>query len=152
MRWAIILFLSTVYFVAGCPADLAGQDIPYVIRTLEYHFYHANIFHLAVNCIAVYSIFNPKWGTHNGRDLLAAFIIASAVYPLTFHPVIGFSNILYATIGMRTPPLNSKWWRTPQTLTFLIVTILMVFIPQFSATTHIFAMTAGVLLAHLRRK
>lgn len=152
MRWVIICFLTLVYIVSGCPAEMAGNDLPYILRACQYHFYHANIFHLAVNCLAAYSIFNNKWESRNWKDILIAYTIATLVYPLTFRPVIGFSNILYATIGMRTPPLSSHWWKTPQTITFLVVTFLMLLIPQFSATTHIFAMAAGIIIAHLRRR
>lgn len=79
------------------------------------------------------------------------FLIAVSVYPLALRPVIGFSNILYATLGLRTPSFKSSWWRKPAVITFLVVTVLMLFIPQFSAVTHIAAFAIGVGLAALHR-
>ena len=73
------------------------------------------------------------------------------VYPLSLRPVIGFSNVLYAVLGLRTPSLKSKWWRQPSVIVFLFVTIALVFVPQFSATTHIAAFALGMAGASLKR-
>lgn len=150
MREILIIILILVYFIAGTPLWLAGTEMPYIIRALSYSFFHANIFHLAVNSLTICLLFKRK---RKGllTDLICAFIIAVIIYPLSLRPVIGFSNVLYAIIGLRTPPLSSNWWKTPQVLTFLIVTIAMAVIPSISATTHIAAFILGILLAYLRR-
>ena len=83
--------------------------------------------------------------------LVAAFAIAVLVYPLSFRPVIGFSNVLYAVLGLRTPSLKSKWWRQPAVIVFLVVTVALVFVPRFSATTHIAAFVLGMAGASLQR-
>ena len=83
--------------------------------------------------------------------MLFPFIIAVLVYPLSIRPVIGFSNILYACLGLRTPPLSSPWWKQSSVIVFLVVTVALVFIPRFSATTHIAAFLLGMVGASLNR-
>lgn len=148
VRIIIILLLVALQAAFGAPEYLLGTE-HYWLRALSYSFFHANWWHLAVNCIAIWSIFVPsrKWITL----LLLAFVIAVLVYPLSFRPVIGFSNVLYAVIGLRTPSLKSRWWKQPPVILFLAITVALVFVPQFSATTHIAAFLLGVLFASVCR-
>ena len=146
-RIIIILVLVFIQAIFGVPDFYYGSISPWICA-VAYSFFHANWFHLSVNCIAVWTIYkrcNPC------RDLFVSFLIAMAVYPLGLRPVIGFSNILYATLGLRTPSLRSSWWRQPAVITFLVVTVLMLFIPQFSAVTHIAAFILGMGCAALHR-
>ena len=140
VRIVLILLLVTLQAVFGIPAFIS--DGPYWQRALLYSFFHANWWHLAVNCLALWTIY--KHPCKPCRDLLFPFIIAVAVYPLSFRPVIGFSNVLYAALGLRTPSLRSRWWKQTPVIVFLIVTLAMVFIPRFSATTHIAAFLLGM--------
>lgn len=145
VRYFLLALLLVLRFV-GIPGFLA--DGPYWQRALLYSFFHANWWHIAVNGLAVwltYKSCKPR------RDLLIPFIIAVAVYPLSFKPVIGFSNVLYATMGMRTPPLNHPWWRQPPVITFLIITVALALVPRFSATTHIAAFLLGMAGAAISR-
>ena len=80
-----------------------------------------------------------------------SFVIGSISYCFALKPVIGFSNILYAMMGLRTPYFRSSWWKQPSVILFLIITLAMVFIPQFSATTHIASYIIGVLVAAIIR-
>lgn len=150
MRAILIIILISVYIIAGTPLWLAGTEIPYAIRALSYSFFHVNIFHLAVNSLSVWLLCKPN---RKGMllELFHAFIIAVIIYPLSLRPVIGFSNVLYAMIGLRTPSLSSNWWKTSPVLTFLVVTIAMAVIPSIAATTHIAAFVSGALLAYFRR-
>lgn len=146
-RIIIISTLILLQAIFGVPDFFYGSASLWLCSA-AYSFFHANWFHLAVNSIAVWTIYkrcNPC------RDLFIPFLIAMAVYPLALHPVIGFSNILYATLGLRTPSLHSRWWRQPAVITFLVITVLMLFIPQFSAVTHIAAFVIGVGCAVLHR-
>ena len=141
----IIVVLAGLQIAFGVPEWLHPDGAPYLVRALSYSFFHGSWWHLAVNAIAIWSIYNPKRHPCKPcRDLLFPFIIAVLVYPLSFRPVIGFSNILYATLGLRTPPLSSPWWKHPSVIVFLIVTVALVFIPRFSATTHIAAFLLGM--------
>ena len=148
VRILLILLLIALQVVFGAPEYLLGTE-HYWIRALSYSFFHANFLHLVINCLAVWSIFVPS--RKCSKLLPVAFFIAILVYPLSFRPVIGFSNVLYAVLGLRTPSLKSKWWKQPTVIVFLVVTVALVFVPQFSATTHIAAFALGMAGASFKR-
>lgn len=148
VRFVLILLLVALQAVFGIPHFLA--DGPYWQRALLYSFFHGNWWHLAVNSLAVWNIFVPSRKCSAGR-LVAAFVIAVLVYPLSLRPVIGFSNVLYAMLGLRTPALKSAWWKQPAVIIFLVITVALVFVPQFSATTHIAAFLCGMACAAVKR-
>ena len=149
MREAIIIVLLAVRLFFGCPEWLSGDGCSPVVKALAYPFFHASIWHLGVNAIAVWTVFRPRKG--NALLLVTASAISFAVYPLSARPMVGISNLIYAAIGLRTPSLRSPWWRTPSVIIFLIVTALMLALPQFSAVTHIAAFAAGCACAAIRR-
>jgi hypothetical protein len=140
VRVILIAVLVLLQAVFGIPGFMS--DGPYWQRAFLYSFFHGNWWHLSVNAIAIWAIY--KYPCKPCRDLVIPFIIAVLVYPLSFRPVIGFSNILYAAIGLRTPSLKSKWWKQSSVIIFLVVTVALVFIPRFSATTHIAAFILGM--------
>lgn len=150
LRYIIIALLVVMQIFHGAPEFLLYPD-RYWCRAASYSFFHASWWHLAINALAIWSIYSPKRCCKPCRDLLFPYLIAVLVYPLSFKPVIGFSNILYAVLGLRTPPLSSAWWKHPSVIIFLVVTVALVFIPQFSATTHISAFVIGVLFAAVHR-
>ena len=146
VRAGVIVLLAALQIAFGVPDFMSGG--PYQCRALLYSFFHANWWHLAANAVAAWGVFAPG---RDNRMLPVAFLIAVAVYPLSFRPVIGFSNVLYAMIGLRTPPLSSPWWTQPAVIVFLAVTAAMVFVPRFSATTHVAAFALGMGAAGARR-
>ena len=146
-RLIIISALVLLQALFGVPEFLSSG--PYWLRAIGYSFFHASWWHLAVNAVAILTIY--KRPCKPCRDLLFPFLFAVLVYPLSFRPVIGFSNVLYACLGLRTPPLSSPWWKQPSVIVFLLVTVAMVFIPRFSATTHIAAFLLGMLGASISR-
>ena len=148
VRLTIIVLLVALQLAFGIPDFMTGG--PYLQRALLYSFFHANWWHIAVNGIAIWTIFNPNRQWKLGQ-IVVAYIIAVIVFPLSFRPVIGFSNVLYAVLGMRTPPLSSPWWKQPAVIAFLVITVAMVFIPRFSATTHISAFVLGMAVASAKR-
>lgn len=148
VRIILILLLVALQAVFGIPEFMA--DGPYWQRALLYSFFHGNWWHLAVNCLAIWTIFSPKRKV-SCLQLVSSYLIAVLVFPMSFRPVIGFSNVLYATLGLRTPSLTSKWWRQPSVILFLIVTVGLVFVPQFSATTHIASFILGMAGASIKR-
>lgn len=149
VRIAIILALVLLQAAFGIPDFMQGG--PYWERAALYSFFHASWWHLAVNSLAAWTIFNPRRRTPPAQ-LATAFLIAVLVYPLSLRPVIGFSNVLYAYLGLRTPALSDRWWRRPEVVTFLAVTVALVLVPRFSATTHIAAFALGMAGAALKRK
>lgn len=148
VRAAIIAVFVLLQAFVGAPDYLLG-DGHYWLRALTYSFFHGSWWHLAVNALAFWSIY--RYPCKPCRDLLLPFVIAVLVYPLSLRPVIGFSNVLYAVLGLRTPSLRSRWWRQPSVITFLVVTVALLFVPRFSATTHIAAFVLGMGLAALGR-
>ena len=152
VRVAVILALALMQALYGAPEWLRPDGSPYLIRALSYPFFHGNWWHLAVNAVAIWTIYDPKRKPCKPcMDLLLSYFISFLVYPLSLRPVIGCSNILYAALGMRTPPLSHPWWKQPTVTIFVIVTLAMVFIPRFSATTHVAAFLLGMGVASLRR-
>lgn len=141
VRVTVILILAVLHAAFGVPPFLT--DGGYAVRALSYPFFHASWWHLAVNAIAVWMVYDPR-RCRTWRDILVPYVISCLVYPLSLRPVIGFSNVLYAVLGLRTPPLSSPWWKKPAVLTFIAITVAMVFIPRFSATTHIAAFLLGM--------
>ena len=151
VRIILVCLLVMAQIVFGVPGWLSGDAASYPVRALTYSFFHGNWWHLAVNCLAIWGIYSPRYPCKPCRDLLFPFLIAVLVYPLSFRPVIGFSNILYAVLGLRTPSLKSPWWKQPSVIVFLVVTVAMLLIPRFSATTHIAAFLLGMAGAAIHR-
>lgn len=151
MREAFIILLTMAWLFFRVPAFLADPSAPWILRATTYHFFHANIFHLAVNSLAIWTMFDPR--RNNGiRNFFTAFIIATLMYGTAVRPVIGVSNILFALFGLRTPAFSSPWWKRKEVLVFFVLNILMLFIPSISATSHITSLTLGILVAEFRRR
>ena len=102
VRWTIIILLTALQAFFGIPGFMT--EGVWWQRALAYSFFHANWWHLAVNAIAVWTIY--KRPCKPCRDLLFPYLIAVVVFPLSLRPVIGFSNVLYAALGLRTPSLR----------------------------------------------
>ena len=127
----------------GCPVFL-HHDCGYI--ALAHHFFHANIFHLAVNCLSVWTLFR-KDIRYSMTPLVLAYIIGTASWFCTSADVVGFSNIIFALIGLRTPSLSHSWWKQSTVILFLAITALMALLPQVSAVTHIVSFVLGCIVA-----
>lgn len=139
IRYGIIVLLAVCYFLPK-PDCLFYPEWP---GHLIHHFFHANVFHYAVNALAVWSVFDPR--TRPEKWLLpAAYVIASVSYCFAIMPTIGFSNILFAVAGMRTPSFKSAWWKSRNAIVFLSMMFIMFFLPMFSAITHLVSFAIGV--------
>lgn len=147
VRVVAVALLVALQALVGIPGFMT--DGAYWQRALLYSFFHGSWWHLAVNCIAVWGIYSR--GCKPWRDLLFPYVIAVLVYPLSVRPVIGYSNVLYAVLGLRTPPLSSAWWKQPSVAVFFAVTFALLLVPRFSATTHIAAFALGMAGAALHR-
>ena len=119
-----------------------------LVRMGLHHFFHSNIFHLAANMLPLYVMrkYVKVW------QVLVGYIIASLSILVTPLSVIGFSNMIYALIGLRSPSFDSRWWRHSGTIIFLVVTFAMLFMPRVSAVTHIVSFTAGVAISAIVRQ
>lgn len=143
IRIITIGILAAVYLTFGCPEFLHGNE---AWVSLTHHFFHANVFHLAVNCLSIWSIFRKGY-RYNASMFVWSFIIGSASWFCTSADVVGFSNIIFAMLGLKTPSLASSWWRQPSIIAFLAITALMLFLPQVSAITHIVSFILGCIVA-----
>lgn len=143
IRITILGILVTTQLLFGCPAFL-HHDCGYI--ALAHHFFHANIFHLAVNCLSVWTLFR-KDIRYTMTPLVLAYIIGTTSWFFTSADVVGFSNIIFALIGLRTPSLSHSWWKQPVVILFLAITALMALLPQVSAVTHIVSFVLGCIVA-----
>lgn len=143
IRITLVGVLVVVLLVCGCPEYLHCKE-PWL--AVAHHFYHANIFHLAVNSLSLWTLFRAGQRYSLGT-LIVAFLIGSASWFFTSADVIGFSNIIFAIIGLRTPSLRHAWWRHPSVILFLAITALMAFLPQVSAVTHIVSFVFGCIVS-----
>ena len=147
IKIALIGILVAMQISFDCPAFL-HYDYPYI--SLMHHFFHANIFHLAVNSLSLWTLFR-KGTRYSIVQLAFAYIIGTASWFFTSADVVGFSNIIFALIGLRTPSLRHAWWKQPSVILFLAITALMALLPQVSAITHIVSFVFGCVIAGAQR-
>ena len=139
--------LAAVMLLFGCP-EFLHRDDAYI--SLVHHFFHANVFHLAVNCLSIWGLF--RRGVYYATlPLILAYIIATLSWFCTSADAVGFSNIIFATVGLRTPSLKHEWWRGRPVIIFLSVNALMLLLPQVSAITHIVSFALGCMVAGAAR-
>ena len=140
------IILLTILLLPHSTEWIVGRDI--YVRMALHHFFHGNLFHLLANLFSLYFVlpYLKRW------QMGAGYVIASLSVLATATPVIGFSNLIYAFIGLRSPSFKSKWWRHSGTIAFMVVTLLMVFIPNISAVTHIICFSAGVVVSAIVRQ
>lgn len=143
IKVVIIGVLVAVQLLFGCPTFLHYDD---ACISLVHHFFHANIFHLAVNCLSVWALFRKGY-IYGMAPFVWAYLIASASWFCTSADAVGFSNIIFALVGLRTPALSHSWWRQPGVILFLAMTALMTLLPQVSAITHIVSFVLGCIVA-----
>lgn len=151
MNIFIITILFLLYFTGDIPDFLIDQSTDQLTRALTYSFFHANIFHLLVNCIVAYRLFKTKSMRLLPRQVLEffmAYIISVLVYRALGQPIVGFSVILYALIGLRSEP-TLRWWKRPQVYFFLVLSFGMLFIPQFAGASHLVAFFTGVTISNV---
>lgn len=147
IRIIIIGILLTMHLLFGCPTFL-HYDSGYI--SLIHHFFHVNIFHLTVNCLSIWSLFRQGY-RYSLAPLAWAFLIGSSSWFFTSADPVGFSNIIFALVGLRTPSLKSDWWKQPSIILFLVITGLMALLPQVSAITHIVSFVLGCMVAGASR-
>ena len=155
MNRCLIFVLCLLFVFFECPDFLSSESTSEFIKAITYHWFHANVFHLMANCLSAWFIYKTtqiRPIKDNVRQFILSFIIGSISYCFAGRPIIGISNILFATIGLRTPSLKNKWWKRPETIVFLIVTLLLLFVPQISSVTHIISFLCGVMVAIVQRK
>lgn len=110
-----------------------------------YHFFHANVFHLILNSLCLWSILRYDI---RAVHLIAAFLIASASGILTAVdvPTVGASAFIVALSGIVSS------WRVDiksSLLTILLLTIYCL-IPNINGAIHLAAWIGGFVFGRLR--
>ena len=118
------------------------------LSALSHHFWHINIFHLVANSFGTWLAVSPR---RCMSELLLAWIMASLSYLFATGPVIGFSNILFALMGMDSANKPKSWWTQPTTIIFFVTMVSMIFFPAFSAVTHITSFLMGFVYGSVTR-
>lgn len=139
VRYIVIAVLVAFYFVPVPEILYTGEDEAMIV----YPFFHANIAHLALNCLAVWTVFDPKTRPE-WWYLPVGFIIAATTYCLTDYVLIGFSCVLFAVAGLRTPSFRSAWWRSWNCWVYIGTMLLMFLLPMFAASAHLISFAIGV--------
>lgn len=139
MRYYIIAALAG-FFCVDVPEILYSGEYP---AMLVYQFFHANIFHLLLNCLAVWTVFDPRTKPE-WWYLPIGYIISATTYLLTPYVLVGFSCVLFAIAGIRTPSFRSPWWRTWNCWVYIGTMLLMFLLPMFAASAHLIAFAMGV--------
>lgn len=147
IKICLVGILVSSFLLFGCPAWL---HLNHWNIALAHHFFHANLMHLAVNCFSIWTLFKGK-SRYDLAQLVIAYVIGTASWFFSSSDPVGFSNIIFAIVGLRTPSLKDRWWRQTSVLVFLLITLLMVLLPQVSAVTHIVSFALGCMMAGAHR-
>lgn len=144
---AIIIAVLAVFYFVPIPDCLYSGEYP---AMLVHPFFHANIFHLMLNCLAIWTVFDPRTKPE-WWYLPVGFIIAAVTYWLVDDILIGFSTILFAVAGLRTPSFRSVWWRSWNAWVYIGTMLLMFMLPMFAASAHLVSFIIGVAVAAVVR-
>lgn len=146
----LIIIICTILSLTGVPQWIADTRFPLLCAML-YPLFHANFFHLAVNMLAVWPLYSPL-RKNKGLLLLTSWIISCLVWLLAPHPVVGISNLLYASIGCLSPVLRPGYWCSPAVIIFYLMTFGMVFLPAVAGWSHIAALALGIIVSLIRTR
>lgn len=131
VRIAFVVVLAAVFcFVRRPQSILANQ------------FIHANVFHLAMNCMAVWAVL----GRTIRHDLIIcgmSYLIGLMVLPLCSIHTIGASSIVFAAIGLQADRFLCK-----PTNRLLIATALVVgaLVPNVAFAAHLLPFVYGLIV------
>lgn len=142
VRYAVVAVLVAFFFVDVPECLYTGEDPAMVVHP----FFHANWAHLALNCLAVWTVFDPKTRPE-WWYLPVGYIIAVAGYAMVDDVLVGFSTVLFAVAGLRTPSFRSPWWRSWNCIVYIGTMLLMFLLPMFAAKAHLVCFAMGVAVA-----
>lgn len=121
-------------FYNGCPW----------LNHIAYSFSHANIFHLAVNLIVLWSIKNK---IQTVPALLIA-IIASYLPMYVSSPTVGLSGFLFAAFGIMWGKTGRLLDAVKKVMPFIIITML---IPNMNGLLHLYTFGLGFIIGYIYR-
>lgn len=146
-------------FISPVCSDSVATPISHfssLISHLTYPLSHANIFHLAANClclfllrcplslpvtytIAVLSSFLPSFAFSSFHISLSTF-----PFPLSTEPTMGFSGVIFAMVGMSWGRVHRFREMLSRNKWFLIIPA---FIPHINALLHLYCLLLGYLVS-----
>lgn len=136
---AITLAFTFFRLYIGADATLNCGGI---LLHLLYPFLHANIFHLAVNLIVLWSIRNKmEWI----KASLISFV-ASYLPMYVSEPTVGLSGFLFAVFGLMWGKANRLYDATKTAAPIIIVSMLL---PHVNGLLHLYAFALGYLMNNL---
>lgn len=119
----------TVMALATLTVGARGFGDSLFPECLYYHFFHANIWHLLCNLIALFS-FRPRWKT-----LAVGYVCASvgALVPFVSlaQPTCGMSALIYACIARRYVSYRINPWK------LLLLNFIFIIIPNVNWKIHL---------------
>ena len=144
VREIVVVVLVAMFFVK-VPATIA-EGHKGMLESLTYCFFHANVFHLAANLLAAWTMLVGKNAL---RDLVVGFAVSTAVYFFATTPVIGFSNVLFTILGIRA--IRHNWYCSWYFLATIAALLISFFIPKIAAVTHLAAFGLGFFYGSLQK-
>lgn len=112
---------------------------------LTYSFCHANIFHLAVNLVVL-------WSLRNRIYLCASFfaaVLASFLPAYVSQPTVGLSGLIFAAIGIMWGKTGRFWDSCIAVMPFIVLTMLL---PGVNGTLHLWAYMIGFIIGYIVTK
>lgn len=126
---SVVCLLCSFWHVGFCPGS------PLVCH-LVYSFFHANIFHLAINLMVL-------WSIKNRISVLPAFVIAvlaSFLPTWVNEPTMGLSGFLFAVFGIMWGGVGRLKDAAKTVMPFILLTM---FFPNINALLHLYCFWLG---------
>lgn len=118
-------------------------------------FFHAGVFHLVLNVIAIYTSVNNRIFSYRILlPLLYGIAVASSFIWLSATPTVGASTMAYALFGINGAYILSRkvtGWK-PYALLLALGLISGFFIPRINGMAHLSAFSIGLVCGYIRLK
>ena len=142
-------------FISPVCSDSVGTPISHfssLISHLTYPLSHANIFHLAANCLCLFLLRCPlhlaiTYTIAVLSSFLPSFALSSFHIPLSSlhsEPTMGFSGVIFAMVGMSWGRVHRFREMLSRNKWFLIIPA---FIPNINALLHLYCLLLGYLVS-----
>lgn len=122
-------------FYAGCP----------LVNHAAYTFCHTNVFHLAINLTAL-------WSIKNKIDIIPSLLIAIAASFLPMYvsaPTMGMSGFLFAAFGLMWGKTGRMKDAAKTVMPFIVTTMIF---PNINGLLHLYCFWTGYAAGFVREK
>lgn len=107
-----------------------------------YHFFHANLLHLAINC---WTVIGLAFMFQVSIEMLVYSYIVASLYPFAGHtPIVGLSGIAFCLMGCVIFQVGNKSWYLAMITISLTLGIVM---PGIAGMLHTWCFLFGILHA-----